>query len=74
MNKIVCSTDPISLKDLPDVTGLPSNIDVGAETSVTVYFESEANRRAFMDIPVEHPTGELSVNLDNPAGEYIDEG
>ncbi len=47
MFNIICTTDPISLKDLPDISGLPCSIDQGTETCVTVYFESEANRRAF---------------------------
>jgi hypothetical protein len=48
--------------------------NAGAETGLRVYFESEENRRAYLDVPVEHPLSELSVNLDNPTDEMIDEG
>lgn len=74
MLHIISHTDPISLKDVLDVEGLPSVVDAGSETSLTIYFESEANRQAFLDIPVEHPISELSVNLDNPTDEMMDEG
>jgi hypothetical protein len=71
MLNIVSKTDPMSGKDFTNVTGLPSVVDNGEETSLTIYFESEGNRRAYLDIPVEHPTSELSVNLDNFAGSKI---
>ena len=74
MNNVTCRTDLISLKESPGVAGLPSNVDQRTETRVTVYFESATNQRAFMNIPVECPNSELSVSLDNPADEYIDEG
>jgi len=44
------------------------------ESSLTIYFESENNRRTYLEVPVEHPTSEISVNLDNPTDEMIDEG
>jgi hypothetical protein len=74
MFNIVSRTDPISLKDLGNTEGLPYLVDQDAEHTITIYFESEANRKAFLDIPVEHPISELSVNLDNPTDEMIDEG
>lgn len=74
MLNIVCKTDPISGRDLTSVAGLPHVTHRGGETSLTVYFESEENRRAYLDVPVEHPISELSVNLDNPTDEMIDEG
>jgi len=74
MLNIVSKTDPISGKDFTSVTGLPSVIDSGTETSLTIYFESDDNRREYLDIPTEHPATEHSVNLDNPTDEMIDEG
>ena len=74
MLNIVSKTDPISGKDFINVAGLPYVVDEGKETSLTIYFESENNRREYLDIPVEHPTTEHSVNLDNPTDEMIDEG
>ncbi len=74
MLNIVCKTDPISGKDLINVADLPRVVHEGKETSLTIYFESESNRRDYLDVPVEHPTSEHSVNLDNPTDEMIDEG
>jgi len=74
MLNIVCRTDPISGRDLSNIAGLPSVTDTGDESSLTIYFESENNRRAYLDVPVERPLSELSVNLDNPTDDMIDEG
>jgi hypothetical protein len=74
MLNIVSKTDPMSGKDFTSIAGLPSVVDKGPETSLTIYFESEDNQREYLAIPVEHPTSELSVNLDNPTDDMIDEG
>jgi hypothetical protein len=74
MFNIICKTDPISSQDLSNVAGLPYVSHRSDETSVTIYFESENNRQAYLEMPVEHPTSEHSVNLDNPTDEMIDEG
>ena len=74
MFNIICKTDPISGKDLSNITGLPHVTHRSDETSLTIYFESENNRHTYLEVPVEHPTSELSVNLDNPTDEMIDEG
>jgi hypothetical protein len=74
MFNIICKTDPISGKDLSNIAGLPHVTHRSDETSLTIYFESENNRHVYLEVPVEHPTSELSVNLDNPTDEMIDEG
>ncbi len=74
MLHIISHTDPISLKDVLNVEGLPCVVHEGGEASLTIYFESEVNRQAILDIPVEHPFSELQVNLDNPTDEMIDKG
>lgn len=74
MFNIICKTDPISGKDFSNVAGLPYVRHAGSESSLTIYFESENNQRNYLEIPVEHPTSELSVNLDNPTDDMIDEG
>jgi hypothetical protein len=74
MFNIICKTDPISGRDLSNVAGLPYVRDTGNESTLTIYFESENNRRNYLAIPLEHPTSELSVNLDNPTDEMVDEG
>jgi hypothetical protein len=70
----ICTTDPMSLKDLADTTGLPYVVEGDADHNLVIYFESETNRQAYLDIPVEHPISELSINLDNPTAACIDEG
>lgn len=67
-------TDPISSKTIDDPTGPPYVVEGDRNHSLLIYFESEANRRAYLDIPVEHPISEISVNLDNPTDDMIDEG
>jgi hypothetical protein len=74
MFNIVCTTGPISGKDLDDLTGRPFVADFGNETGLTVYFESERNKLACLEIPLGHPTSDIPVNLDNPTDERIDEG
>jgi hypothetical protein len=69
---ITSTTDPITGSDVTDPKDRPSVVEGDAATGLTVYFESEASRQAYLDIPVEHPEQGLSVTLDNPADEYSD--
>ncbi len=64
---IQTSTDPISFRE-----GHPAFVHVegDGENTLTVYFESEENRQAYRDIPVE-PS---SIDLDNDTDEWVDEG
>lgn len=68
------TTDPISFKTIQDPTGHPYVVEGDRDHSLVIYFESEANRQAYLAIPVEHPTSELPVNLDNPTDDMVDEG
>jgi len=47
---IISTTDPISGKDVGDVTGKPSLVD----GNLTIYFESEQTRQAYLDEPKNH--------------------
>lgn len=67
-------TDPINFHTMQDPTGHPCVVEGDEDHHLVIYFESAANRQAYLDIPVEHPISELSVNLDNPTDEMIDEG
>lgn len=70
----ICTTDPITLNDIPDTYGKPYVV-VGEEyNDLTIYFESEENRQAYLKIPTEHPATEHTLNLDNPTEVFIDEG
>ena len=63
---IISSIDPISGVDLKDLTDRPYIVD----GNMTIYFENEANRQAFQEMPTDHP-----VHLpDNPNEEGEAEG
>jgi hypothetical protein len=70
----ICTTGPISGKDLHNIGKLPKVVDGGRDNSLTIYFESEANKNAYLAIPVERPATEHALNLDNPTDDMIDEG
>lgn len=59
-------TDPITGHDIDDPAGHPYLID----GNLTVYFESEQTRQAYLDMPTDHPFH----LVDNPVGEGYDEG
>ena len=68
------TTDPISRRDVRDLNARPRVVEgKGTVDELTIYFESEENKRQYLDIPVEHPI-DHSVNLDNPTDVMIDEG
>jgi hypothetical protein len=52
---IVSTTDPITGHDVMGTSGRPSIVD----GILTIYFESEATRKAYKDIPNNHPVEKL---------------
>jgi len=58
--------DPITGNEIDDPEGHPYLVD----GDLTIYFETEATRRAYTDIPVDHPFR----LADNPVDEGYDEG
>ena len=74
MFNIICTTDPISGKDLKDISKLPHVVEGSGNGNLNIYFESEATRKAYLDIPVQRPATEHRLNLDNPTEVFIDEG
>lgn len=63
----ITTTDPISGNDVTDLANAPFVIEGAGESALKIYFESEQTRREYLDIELEHPGQDLSVNLDNPA-------
>jgi hypothetical protein len=49
--KITSTTDPITGVDIKELSGHPYIKD----GNVVIYFESEETRKAFQDIPIDHP-------------------
>lgn len=74
MIQINCTTDPISGNDIENAHDYPSYTDKGNETELTVYFENEQNKQAFLDIPLKPPIGNLNINFDNPTDIFYDMG
>lgn len=64
--QILSSVDPVTGREIDDLAGRPYLVD----GNVTIYFESEATRKAFMDMPLDHPFH----LVDNPTDEGYDEG
>ena len=70
----LCTTDPVSLQDIADPSGMPYVVEGDRFNDITVYFASEANRQTYLSIPVECPGRDLRYNLDNPTDICIAEG
>lgn len=64
--KIMSSIDPITGRDIEYLSESPYLID----GNVTMYFESEETRQAYLDTPIDHPF----PLVDNPTDEGYDEG
>lgn len=64
--QMLTSIDPITGRDIEDLAGKPYLVD----GNVTIYFESEETRQAYIDTPVDHPFR----LVDNPDEEGEAEG
>lgn len=64
--QILSSTDPITGREIDDLSGHPYLVD----GNVTMYFETEATRQEFIEMPIDHPFH----LVDNPTDEGYDEG
>ncbi len=60
------TTDPISGTTIAQPEGHPFVIEGSGDGALKIYFESEENRRIYLDIDVEHPGRDFKTNLDNP--------
>ena len=73
MSHRMVTTDPVTGHDIRGLERSPRIIERGSEDELAIYFESEESKRAYMDIPIEHPI-DHHINLDNPTNIMIDEG
>lgn len=64
--QILSSVDPVTGREIDNLAGRPYLVD----GNVTIYFESEATRKEFMEMPLDHPFH----LVDNPTDEGYDEG
>lgn len=60
------TSDPMTAEEIKDVSGHPSVKD----GNLTIYFSTEASRKAYLDLPVNHP----NVRLPFPADVNDDRG
>jgi len=70
----ISTTDPITGRDISDLEGRPFVVEGGHYNDVTIYFESEQSKQAYLDIPLQHQgqEGRLHRLLDNPANDVND--
>ena len=64
--QMLSSIDPITGHDIEDLSGHPYIVD----GNITMYFESDETRQAYIDTPKDHPFH----LIDNPTDEGYDEG
>lgn len=71
---LISTTDPMTGRDIPDLEGRPFVVEGTHYNDLTIYFESEETKRAYLDIPLERVGGEGRVHsiLDNPANDMND--
>lgn len=62
----ISTTDPISLREVPNPGTHPFVIEGTGDNALKIYFENEDNKKAYLDIQTEHPGKDFTTNLDNP--------
>jgi len=62
----ISTTDPISGADIKNPEGRPFVIEGKGEGALKIYFESEDNKKAYLEIQTEHPGEDFTTNLNNP--------
>ena len=67
---IISTTDPINGFDITDLKNRPHVVEGENTNDLTIYFETEASRQTYLDIPVELPERDLSKTLNNPTDVY----
>jgi hypothetical protein len=61
----ISTTDPITLRDIPDPYGLPYIVESDADGDVTIYFESQQTRQMYMNMQVENSAQDSSENMNS---------
>jgi hypothetical protein len=56
---ITTTLDPISMKDVTDLDNAPYVIEGEGSSALKIFFESEANKREYLDIPM-HGSEDMS--------------
>jgi len=66
----ISTTDPINGFDITDMKNRPHVVEGDDSSDLTIYFESESSRQAYLEIPVEYPEQGMSTTLSNSTGDY----
>jgi len=67
---IISTTDPINRFNVTDRQHRPYVVEGDAGNDLTIYFETEASRQSYLDMPVEQPERNLSKTLSNSTDDY----
>jgi YHS domain-containing protein len=54
---ITTTLDPISLKDVTDIENAPYVVEGEGQNSLKIYFESEHNKREYLNMPIHGSDG-----------------
>jgi hypothetical protein len=54
---ITTTLDPISLNDVTDLDSAPCVVEGEGDNAIKIYFESEQNRREYLDMPLHGSDG-----------------
>lgn len=60
------TTDPITGNTVKNPEGHPFVIEGTGENALKIYFETEASKKEYLEVAVEHPGEDFTTNLDNP--------
>ena len=69
---ITSTLDPISMNEVTDLDSAPFVVEGEGEHALKIYFETEENRREYLDIPLHSSDGTSGLNAiydgmaDNP--------
>ncbi len=74
MQHRLSTTDPISLHEVSNLEGKPYIVEGTRHNDLTIYFENQANKKIYEDIPVECPGNDFSHDVGNNIDEGIDAG
>lgn len=61
MLRMVHNIDPITGKDLGDRRDLPNVVEQTSDGELTIYFESEESRQAYLNMPAEDPANDFKT-------------
>lgn len=64
------TTDPISMRDVPNPEEHPCVFDGDGDNGIEIYFENEANRQAYLSMELE----DKKVVQGNDTDDYVAEG